>query len=219
MKKNKLLMSLPIRTVLFILIFLITSLVTKKSVEEISVYWTIVVIVCNFITIFTLYRICEKRDLSYLQLIGYKESKKKSILFVGIAVTLIGIAGAYLSGLLFYKTIPYTPDVMIKKLPIIIVIIDLFLLPITSTIAEEGLYMGVGINLLNMMYLTIFFYLLQHCFFPLIIDVKYMIYRFVSFIPVIVFMCSYYKKKKEIVPIMFGHFLINFITIIQYLLV
>ena len=219
MKKNELFLLLPIRTILFILIFCIVSIILKKNVEEISVYWTIVVIVCNLITIFALYKTCGRRDLSYTQLVDYKESKKKNILLVGIAVTLIGIAGTYLSGLIFYKTIPYTPDVMFKKMPIIIILFDLLLLPITSTIAEEGLYMGVGINMLNMLYPTIFFYLLQHCFFPLIIDIRYMMYRFIAFIPAILFMCIYYKKKKEIMPIMFGHFVINFITILQYLVV
>ena len=191
----------------------------NKDVKEISKYWTLVVIVCNFITIFALYKFCKKNNITYLKLIDYKKSKIKNIIIIGLLITLIGIIGSYLSGFIFYKTIPYTPDIMIQPLPLIIVIIDLILLPITSTFAEEGIYLGVGINKLKLLYPTIFFYLLQHCFFPMILDIKYIVYRFVAFIPAIIFMCLYYKKKKEITPIMFGHFVINFVTILQYLVI
>ena len=202
-----------------IFIFLIISFFVKKDVKEISKYWTLVVIVCNFITIFALYKFCKKNNITYLKLIDYKKSKIKNIIIIGLLITLIGIIGSYLSGFIFYKTIPYTPDIMIQPLPLIIVIIDLILLPITSTFAEEGIYLGVGINKLKLLYPTIFFYLLQHCFFPMILDIKYIVYRFVAFIPAIIFMCLYYKKKKEITPIMFGHFVINFVTILQYLVI
>ncbi len=219
MKKKNQWYLLPLRTILFIFIFLIISFFVKKDVKEISKYWTLVVIVCNFITIFALYKFCKKNNITYLKLIDYKKSKIKNIIIIGLLITLIGIIGSYLSGFIFYKTIPYTPDIMIQPLPLIIVIIDLILLPITSTFAEEGIYLGVGINKLKLLYPTIFFYLLQHCFFPMILDIKYIVYRFVAFIPAIIFMCLYYKKKKEITPIMFGHFVINFVTILQYLVI
>ena len=219
MNKKKLWFLLPLRTIVFILIFLIISLVSKKDVSEISKYWTIIVLVCNFITIFVLYYICDKNKIKFSELIDYKKTKIRKIFFIGLLVTIIGIAGSYLSGLIFYQTIPYTPDIMFQPLPIIIIIIDLLFLPITSTIAEEGLYLGIGINKTNMLYSTVFFYLFQHCFFPMILDIKYIIYRFVAFIPAILFMCLYYKRKKDIAPIMFGHFIINFVTILQYFLV
>ena len=196
MKKKNQWYLLPLRTILFIFIFLIISFFVKKDVKEISKYWTLVVIVCNFITIFALYKFCKKNNITYLKLIDYKKSKIKNIIIIGLLITLIGIIGSYLSGFIFYKTIPYTPDIMIQPLPLIIVIIDLILLPITSTFAEEGIYLGVGINKLKLLYPTIFFYLLQHCFFPMILDIKYIVYRFVAFIPAIIFMCLYYKKKK-----------------------
>lgn len=219
MKKNKLWLLLPLRTMLFIMIFLITSIFTKKDVQEISKYWTLIVIICNFITISILYIVLKKKDIKYLDLIDYKKSKMKNIVLIGIFITIIGILGSYLSGFLFYNKIPYTPEVMVQPISIVIVIIDLILLPITTTIAEESIYLGVGVNKLNLLYPTILFYLLQHCFFPMILDIKYIMYRFIAFIPAIIFMCLYYKKKKEIVPIMFGHFVINFVTILQYLLV
>lgn len=213
MNKMKLLLSL--RTILFIIFFLIIALITNKGLKDISKYWTLIVILCNLITIFTLYCICKKNNIKYLELIGYKKTKLKKIVIIGLLIILIAILGTYLSGFIVYNIIPYNPDIIFQTLPIGIAFIDLLLLPITSIIAEEGIYLGFGINKLKELSLTIFFYLLQHCFFPMIWDFKYMIYRFIAFIPVVIFMCVYYKKRGEIVPIMFGHFVINLITVLQ----
>ena len=217
MKEKKYLLLLPIRTMLFILIFFIVSVIIKKNVEEISKYWTIIVIVCNFITIAILLGICKKEKINYLQLIGYKKQKIKNIIIIAVIIALIDILGTSLFDIVFTDIATHSTELIMQSLPIWIIILDLLFLPITSTIAEEGLYLGVGINKAKNVYLSIFFYALQHCFFPMILDFRYMLYRFIVFMPSIIFMCLYYKKKKDIVPIMFEHCVVNFITIIQIL--
>lgn len=219
MKKNKYLLLLPIRTLLFIFLFFISSLIFNKSVLEISKYWTIIVILCNIITIGLLCVFCKKNQTNYLELIDYKKSKIKNIIIIAIIIALIDALGTFIFGNIFSETDAYSTTILMQPLPIWIVILDLLLLPITSIIAEEGLYLGVGINKAENIYLSILFYSLQHCFFPMILDFKYILYRFIVFMPSIIFMCIYYKKKKNIIPIMFEHFIVNFITIIQILLI
>lgn len=219
MKKNKYLLLLPLRSIIFIMIFLITALLTKKSVEEISIYWTIIVVICNLLTIGVLLLLCKKEKITYLELIGFKKSKVKTILLIGIVIAIIDAIGAYLFELLFNDVATSSSEILMHSLPIWLVVVDLILLPITSTIAEEGLYLGVGINKLDNIYLAILFYAMQHCFFPMILNYRYFIYRFIAFMPSIIFMCIYYKKKKEILPIMFEHFVVNLVTIVQILLI
>lgn len=219
MKKNKYLLLLPLRSIIFIMIFLITALLTKKSVEEISIYWTIIVVICNLLTIGVLLLLCKKEKITYLELIGFKKSKVKTILLIGIVIAIIDAIGAYLFELLFNDVATSSSEILMHSLPIWLVVVDLILLPITSTIAEEGLYLGVGINKLDNIYLAILFYAMQHCFFPMILNYRYFIYRFIVFMPSIIFMCIYYKKKKEILPIMFEHFVVNLVTIVQILLI
>ena len=219
MKKSKYLWLLPIRSILFILIFLIATIITKKSVEEVSIYWTLIVIICNLITIGILLGLCKKEKISYLELIGFKKSKIKTILLIGVCIAIIDAAGAYLFEMIFKDVAARSTEVLMHSIPIWLCVIDIVLLPITSTIAEEGLYLGVGINKADSIYLAILFYALQHCFFPIIMDVRYFIYRFIVFMPSIVFMCIYYKRKKEITPIMFEHFIVNLVTTIQILLI
>ena len=219
MKKNKYLLLLPLRSIIFIMIFLITALLTKKSVEEISIYWTIIVVICNLLTIGVLLLLCKKEKITYLELIGFKKSKVKTILLIGIVIAIIDAIGAFLFELVFHDVATSSSEILMHSLPIWLVVIDLILLPITSTIAEEGLYLGVGINKLDNIYLAILFYAMQHCFFPMILNYRYFIYRFIVFMPSIIFMCIYYKKKKEILPIMFEHFVVNLVTIVQILLI
>ncbi len=215
MEKNRQWLILPLRSILFIMIFLIASLVTKLKVQEISKYWTVIVVCCNFITITALLYYCNKRKTTYLELIDFKKPKIKNVLLIGIIIAVIDALGAYIFDLIFGNVANQSTELMMQALPIWIVILDLLLLPITSTIAEEGLYLGVGINKAKNIYFAIFFYALQHCFFPMIWDIKYIFYRFIVFMPSIIFMCVYYKRKKDITPIMFEHFVVNLITIIQ----
>ena len=210
---------LPIRTIFFIAIFWVIALVSRKSVIEISKYWTLIVIICNLCTLMVIMAICKKNHMDYLSLIDFKKLKLKTVIMGCLLVTVIGIIGTYLAGFLFYHVIPYTPDVMMQSLPLGIILFDLLLFPITSTLAEEGLYLGIGLNKAHSLKCAIFFYLIQHCFFPMMIDFKYMMYRIVSLIPFVCFICFYYKNKKEILPIMLGHFTINFLATMQILLI
>ena len=90
MGKNKQWFLLPLRTILFILIFFLISLITKIDIQEISKYWTLVVIVCNFITIFVLYKFCKKNNINIDKIdysdkivcnIQFEELQKEEILF------------------------------------------------------------------------------------------------------------------------------------------
>ncbi len=48
-------------------------------------------------------------------------------------------------------------------------------------------------------------------------DVKYIIYRFLSFLPLTIILCWYYYKKRNPLPIIVGHAIIDVATAIQIL--
>ena len=93
----------------------------------------------------------------------------------------------YLSGLIFYQKFPYLAPDMVSPIPLWTAIINIPLLPITTALAEDGLYLGCGVNQINNRYLKIiipgFFFALQHSFIPLLLDIKFIGYRFFSFLP------------------------------------
>ena len=63
-----------------------------------------------------------------------------------------------------------------------------------------------------------FFFALQHSFIPTLFDVRYIIYRFLSFLPLTIILCHNYYKKRNPLPIMIGHAVIDVFTVAQILM-
>ena len=124
-----------------------------------------------------------------------------------------------LGGLLVHDNFLYAPPVMIAPIHKVLAVINVILLPITTTFAEDGLYLGCGVNQIKNKYAAIilpaFFYALQHCFIPTLLDGRYIVYRFLSFLPLTLILCWYYYRKRNPLPIMVGHALIDLATAAQ----
>lgn len=74
---SKLKYLLPIRLIMFILIFVIGSIVVNKNISDISNWWSIVATIVNVVTIITLLLVCKKMNISYSKLINYEKGKTK----------------------------------------------------------------------------------------------------------------------------------------------
>ena len=210
---------LPIRSIMFILIFVIGSIITKKELNSITNWWSIVATVVNIITIIILVLVAKKMKISYKKLINYEKGKTKikQVIIIALVVLWIGTIGMYLAGFICYGKFPYSAPMMIEPIPLILAIINCIVLPLTVPFAEDGLYLGCGVNQIKNKYLAIlvpaFFYALQHSFIPTLMDGKFIIYLFLSFLPLTIILCWYYYKKKNPLPIMVGHALIEIASV------
>ena len=74
---SKLKYLLPIRSIMFILIFVIGSTIVNKNISDISNWWSIVATIVNVVTIITLLLVCKKMNISYSKLINYEKGKTK----------------------------------------------------------------------------------------------------------------------------------------------
>lgn len=214
---------LPFRCVVFLLVFIVGAFIANKKLEEISNWWSIVASVVNVVTISLLIFISKKQGSSYWQLINYQRGKTtvKQIVSMTVIILVVGMLGMYLAGYICYGVIPYAAPMMIAPIPLWLAIINVVVLPVTTTFAEEGLYLGCGVNNINNKFLAIiipaFFFSLQHSFIPTLFDVKYIVYRFLSFLPLTIYLCWIYQKKKNPLPIMVGHAIIDVATVMQIL--
>ena len=219
MEKSKLPALLPIRSVVFLLIFALGSKAAGRELSDISNWWTIVATVVNLFTILLLVFVSKKNGMTYLQLINYRKGATKAgqVILLSLIILIVGVGGMYLAGFLCYGVIPYTSPMMIAPIAKIPAVINFFLLPVTTALAEDGLYLGCGVNMIENQTMRViipaFFYALQHCFIPTLFDGKYILYRFLSFLPLTVILCLYYRKKRNPVPIMVGHALIDLMTV------
>lgn len=221
MKKDNLKYLLPIRSIMFILIFVIGAYITKQELSDISNWWSIVASVVNIITILIIVLAAKKIKSNYCEIINYEKGKTKikQIVLMSIIVLLVGTSGMYLAGFICYGVIPYSAPMMIAPLPIVLAIINFVVLPLTVSFAEDGLYLGCGVNQIKNKYLAIFvpafFYALQHSFIPTLFDGKFIVYRFLSFLPLTIILCWNYYKKRNPLPIMIGHALIEMASVVM----
>lgn len=216
---------LPVRCILFLAMFFIISMLSKLRYTDISKWWTLIAIVCNIITIIILYLFSRRKKIAYLKLVNYEKGQTTittTILIVFLTVV-VGMLGLYLAGVICYKTFPYLDKTMIEPIPIWLAIIVLLWLPISTTIAEDGLYLGYAINTtagnkwVNV-FLAAFFYALQHSFIPFLPNGIFFLYRFLSFLPLTILISIWYQKKRDPIPFMIGHFILNIATAVEILI-
>lgn len=213
---------LPFRCIIFVLIFIIGAIITGKELDEISNIWSIAASLVNVVTMLLLVLLTKKSG-GYAKLIGYKKGKTKPKQVVGMIflVVLVGMGGMYLAGFICYGVIPYAAPMMIAPIPLWLAIVNVFILPVSTAFTEEGLYLGCGVNQIRNKYAAVlipaFFFALQHSFIPTLFDVRYIIYRFLSFLPLTIILCYNYYRKRNPLPIMIGHAVIDVFTVAQIL--
>lgn len=212
---------LPLRCVMFTATFSACGLIAQKPLTEITNWWTIIASAINIVTVFVLHILCRRGNTTYCRMIHLDKNKKslfKGFLFIS-AMLLIGMGGMYLAGLICYGEFPYLAPMMIEPINPCIAVVNIFILPLTTTIAEDGLYLGYGVNGFGSkraaVLIPAFFYALQHSFIPTIFDVKFIVYRFLSFLPLTLWICFKYYKGSSVSYIMAGHWLLNMATTVQ----
>ncbi len=214
---------LPLRSVVFLLVFVVGAAVTHKKMDEISHWWSIAASIVNIVTIGILIVIANKEGTRYWDLVHYEKGKTraKQVIIMVTVVLLVGMGGMFLAGYVCYGVIPYAPPMLLAPIPIWLAGINAIVLPVTTALAEEGLYLGCGVNRIKNKYLAVaapaFFFALQHSFIPTLLDGKYILYRFLSFLPLTVILCRNYYKKRNPLPIIIGHAIIDMATVMQIL--
>ena len=214
---------MPVRSAVFVLIFVIGSLIVGSDLHEISNWWSVIATIVNIVTVFVLMKLAKKNGQTYWKLINYEKGKTKirQIVTVTVAILLSGMGCMCLSGFICYGVFPYLAPMMIAPIPAVLAIINVPLLPVTTALAEEGIYLGCGVNQIKNKYAAIlipaFFFALQHSFIPTLFDARYMFYRFLSFLPLTIALCWYYYKHRDPLPIMIGHAVIDVATVMQIL--
>lgn len=217
---------LPIfRCALFVLVGFLFAVSTNQTLEQASRWWSIICTVCNIITIVLLMAICKSEGTTYKKIIGYQKGQsnlKYTILIVVIMLSL-GMGGMYGFGYMFYGHVPVT---MVQPIPVWLAAINAILLPLTIIFAELPLYFGYSLNkiekitgnkILSIVY-PVIFYALQHSFMPILNDWKHILFRFLSFLPLMSVLGIIYYKKRKLVPLMIGHGILDIATGAQILM-
>ena len=221
--KNRLYLLLPIRSLMFVGVFMLLSLMSGEKLENLFHWWSVIASIINVLVIGILLFLCKKQKITYGKLIQYEKGTCKWYVafLIVVSMLMVGIGGMYLAGFICYGVFPYLAPMLIAPIPLILAIVNLFLFPITTTLAEDGLYLGLGVNYIKNKWIAIFvpafFYAIQHSFIPMLLDGRYIMYRFLSFLPLTLWMCYWYYKNRNPLPIMIGHGILNVATAVNIL--
>lgn len=214
MSKRQAACLLSLRSAVFPCAFLVLALLTGRSLITLSKWWPVIAVALNLGCVALLLALSKGH---YARFIHY-EKGKTGVGFAAAATVvtlLVGFAGMYGAGFLVYGSFPYLDKVMAQPLPVPVAIVCALLLPITTTLAEDGIYLGAIHNSGGDLAVTLasaFFYGLQHSFIPLLPDGRFMLYRFLCFAPLTPIFCLWYRKTRNPLPFMIGHFVINLAT-------
>lgn len=212
---------LPMRCLMFLAAFSLCSIFTRRRLIDITHWWTMLASLINIITIVVLWTICKHNNTTYREMIRYDKGQKSIFkrFLVMILMLFVGIGGMYFAGWICYGEFPYLAPMMIAPIPPYLAVLNIFILPLTTTLAEDGIYLGYGVNSFTPKWAAVllpaFFYALQHSFIPTILDVQFMIYRFLSFLPLTIWICFRYAKGSSVSYIMTGHWILNIAITIQ----
>jgi len=214
---------IALRSIVFLMTSLLLFVALNIPFDNLSKWRTLLVLFCNIVTILVLLFICRAKETTYWNFINFEKgkTKRKTIVIVMFVMLVVGMCGMQLAGLISYGEIPHFPIMMIQPIPLWIAIINIFLLPLTTTVAEDGIYLG-AINQNDSKSIVIgsaFFYALQHSFIPFLPDARFILYRFLSFLPIAIIMCFWYRKNKNPLPFMVGHFVLNLATVVQIVII
>lgn len=225
MNKVRPFLLLLFRSILFIIVGTLFAITTNQTLVQASRWWSILCTVCNIITIALLMVICKSEGTTYKKLIGYEKEQNnlKYSLIVVVLMFLLGIGGMYLFGFMIYGYVPVT---MVQPIPVWLAAMNVILLPLTVVFAELPLYFGYSLNriekitgskTMSIAY-PMFFYALQHSFIPLLYDWKHILFRFLSFLPLMLVFGIIYYKNRKLQPLMIGHAVLDLATGAQILM-
>lgn len=213
------------RSILFIIVGALFAGLTNQTLEQSSRWWSIICTICNVITVVLLMAVCKSEGTSYKKLIGYQKGQgnAKYTLLIVVLMLLLGMGGMYGFGFMIYGYVPVT---MVQPIHVWIAAINLIFLPLTVVFAELPLYFGYALNgiervtgnkTLSIVY-PMFFYALQHSFIPLLYEWKHILFRFLSFLPLMLVLGLIYYKNRKLQPLMIGHAVLDLATGAQILM-
>jgi membrane protease YdiL (CAAX protease family) len=193
-------------------------------------WWIVVAAITNVITILLLVRWFKQENTTYFSVIHFEKATIKQDLLTLLGVfILLGPIG-FLPNPIFagwiFGDAQIGFDLLMQPLPLWVVIIFMVLFPVTIAFAELPLYFGYIKPRLEVItgkawlavLLPALFLAAQHCTLPLIFDWRFILWRFLMFLPFAIFLGFVIHWRPRLLPyLMVIHGIMDFGTSIYLL--
>ena len=191
-----------------------------------TVYGTIVDIGClTGLRIFT-----RKEGIRIRDLVGPFRMRRGHDVFLGLGIFLLVfpciIGGSMLAQRLLYGSLDPATSVyltQLHKLPIWAFVYSVFVWWVISSPTEEMIYQGYALPLLRALtgrtWIAVivvgFWFAAQHSLLPFVPDGKYLLFRFLQFVPGVLVLMAIYLRTKRLGPLIFAHWCMDILGAIM----
>jgi membrane protease YdiL (CAAX protease family) len=231
---GRIVFSLMMRTMLFMVfggiiagIFAISG--EDQPLKQAEKWWPFQAIFANLATFFILKAFLSKEGISFRSLFNFSKARfrkdlKETLVLLVVGLVLGALPLYFFSFLLLGSFIP--PTTMFQALPMWAMVITLIVFPLSNGLVETTTYMGYALPRIQKAtgkrWLAIIIAGLalafQHVTLPLVGDIPYMSWRFLSFVPLALALGFIFTKTKRLLPIALAHFLMDLQLVCQLLL-
>lgn len=223
---------LSLRTLAFGAGFLLMTLIfylcgNKDYLLKASSWWPVYGLFANLLCFLVILIKLRQENTSFLRLVNFRREKLRkdillSIVFIFFSVV-IAVSASVLFGFAIYGRYPYDVIPLFTGIPVIVVIIFAIIFPIVNSVLEEITYNGylfpaleTKIRSTNAVILIIlFFFTIQHVFVMFLPDVKYLSWRLLCFVPLLLFWIIIYKKMRRLTSLIIVHWFMDTFAIVS----
>ena len=201
----------------FVILLILNSLKISPPNNQVTRWWTYQVMGTNILCFFLLRWLASRENMKFADLFGVDKRllKKDMLLVLALLIPsgVIGYFSVYFAGVLLYGNT--TPTFMFQSLPIWAAVFSVIFFPLTNALIETTTYFGYSFQRIAVLsgnkwlalVLAASFLALQHIGIPLYLDLKYFLWRFLSFLPFAFFAGYIYLRIRRLLPIMVLHYL------------
>jgi len=188
------------------------------------VYGTLIDLGCFILII----RQIRTEGLRFRDLLGFDQRRLGRDILIGLGFILwvfpLAMIGITAASLLIFAN-PQPPSVYFP-LPIWAAAYSLLIFPAIWGLMEQSTYQGYALPRLKALFsrpglaiaIVAFGWGLQHIALPLIFDWRYMLYRFLSFLPLAVVMTLVYLRTRRLLPLIIAHWAVDMLGILSGLI-
>jgi hypothetical protein len=223
------------RSVLFIIFqaliaLILTATGTKSAWDESARWWTIMVSLANFVSIYLLVRLYNVEGKRFLDIFKFSRTEWKKdllwfIVFSIFAMPIVAAPREPLAKAIFGDAMIAT-NMLFRPIPTWAFILS-FLFPLTIAFAELPTYFAYAMPRLSKQIngwlawlIASFFLAAQHMFLPTILDGGYFLWRFGMFLPFALFTGLVLKLRPTLLPyFVIVHALLDVTTVLVYLMI
>jgi len=226
---------LSLRTLAYGFGFLITVLIfllfgSDDPLIKASPWWPVYGMFANFLCFLFVRKQVKLEKITFRSMINFqsdliKKDLLKGLVFIFISV-IIAISSSIGFGYLLYGRFPNELMLSFDGIPIQVIFLFIFVSPIINSTLEEVTYNGFIFpkleKKLNSVALSVivllFFFTIQHIFITFKPDIQYMIWRLLSFVPLLLFWILIYIRMRRLTTLILVHWFMDTFAIISIIL-